>query len=107
MKNLKPVDLNIYAGSVFYPVTDWTDDQLEDYVSRLRNALTANGNWARVDLEESNIVVIADAGGDNETFFRLVDEAYNHGCWVEIDDGEEWREPTGAEWAELERNLLK
>ena len=105
MKNLKPIDLNIYVGSVFYPVTDWTEAQIEDYVSRLRNALTANNNWARVDREESNIVVFANAGGDNETIFRLVDEACDHGCWVEIDDGEEWREPTGAEWEDFQKSL--
>lgn len=110
MKNLKPIDLNIYVGSVFYPVTDWTDDQLEDYVSRLRNALTANGNWARVDLEESNIVVITDVGGDNESFHRLLAEAYEHGCRVEFESADEngdidLHELTGAQWAEPEKML--
>lgn len=110
MKNLKPIDLNIYVGSVFYPVTDWTDDQLEDYVSRLRNALTANGNWARVDLEESNIVVITDVGGDNKTFLSLIYEAYAHGCRVEIESADEFgcvnmSKLTGAQWAELEKTL--
>lgn len=102
MKNLKPwpIDLNINIDK-----SDWAQSELADYIYRLHGALTANNNRARVDREESNIVVFANAGGDNETFFRLVDEAYNHGCWVEIDDGEDWREPTGAEWEDFQKSL--
>ena len=108
MKNLKPwpIDLSIYIGPPEAPEHDWTETELTDYVFRLRDALTSNNNWAHVYWEESNIVVFANAGGDNETFFRLVDEACDHGCWVEIDDGEEWREPTGAEWEEFQKSLI-
>lgn len=83
------IDLNIYVGSDFYPATDWTDDQLEDYTTRLRNALTANGNIAYVNWEESNIVIFASSNGDNARFLALLDEAYAHGAWVEIESADE------------------
>lgn len=67
--------------------------------------LTANGNTAYVNWEKSNIVIFADSNGDNARFFNLIDEGCNHGAWVEIDDGEDWREPTGEEWAAFEKSL--
>lgn len=85
-KPARAIDLDIYVGSSFFPVTDWSDDQLEDYASRLRDALTANGNTAVVDLEESNISIFADANGDNDRFFALIDEGYAHGRRVGVLD---------------------
>lgn len=107
MKILKPwaIDLTVCVGK-----SDWAQAELADYVFRLRDALTANNNWARVDREESNIVVLANAGGDNKTFLSLIYEAYAHGCWVEMESVDEfgcvnWHKPTGAQWAELEKTL--
>ena len=60
-----------------------TGTELEDFTDRLREVLTANGNAACVELEDSVIAIYGDDGGDNAAVDKIVGEMLKRGCWVE------------------------
>lgn len=77
------VDFDIYHTD-----SDLTDAELESYTDKLREALTANGNRACVELEDSVITIYGDLGGDNDTVDKIVAEMCKRGCWVEYPEEE-------------------
>ena len=78
------VDFDIYHAD-----SDLTDAELQTYTGLLRTAMTANGNRACVELEDSVITVYGDADGDNDTVDKIVDEMTDSGCWGEYPEDNE------------------
>ena len=100
-----PIDFQIFFGH-----SDLTDDELADYQRKLEDALTANGNFGVVALNDNNFDIYADAHGDNVRFVELLGEMYKREAWVEVfveyDDGDsDLHEITGEEWTELMKRL--
>ena len=82
---LYPIDIAIYHGGDIL-----TDEELHDAAAQLSKAITANGNFGEVEIEESYLSVIGDAGGDNKTIWKIVGDL----CWR----GECCLESYDAEW---------
>lgn len=82
---LYPIDIAIYHGGDIL-----TDEELHDAAAQLSKAITANGNFGEVEIEESYLSVIGDAGGDNKTIWEIVGDL----CWR----GECCLESYDAEW---------
>ena len=82
---LYPIDIAIYHGGDIL-----SDEELHDAAAQLSKAITANGNFGKVEIEESYLSVIGDAGGDNKTIWKIVGDL----CWR----GECCLESYDAEW---------
>lgn len=94
----RAIDLDVYHVD-----SNLTDDELADYTSMLREALTANGNKGTVTCEDNFIAVIGNDGGDNKRLAELLNEMSERGCEVEVVDDEaaERSEMTGWEFDAL------
>lgn len=90
-----PIDIAIYHGG-----SALTEAELEDTAAQFRTAITANGNFGKVEVEESYLSVIGDIGGDNKTIWKLIgDLCWRGDCVLESWDAEteELREMPGIE----------
>lgn len=90
-----PIDIAIYHGG-----SALTEAELEDTAAQFRTAITANGNFGKVEVQESYLSVIGDIGGDNKTIWKLIGDLCRRGdCVLESWDAEteELREMPGVE----------
>ena len=90
-----PIDIAIYHGG-----SALTEAELEDTAAQFRTAITANGNFGKVEVQESYLSVIGDIGGDNKTIWKLIgDLCWRGDCVLESLDAEteELREMPGIE----------
>lgn len=78
------VDFEIYHAD-----SDLTEEELRTCTDKLSDAMTANGNRAHVELEDSLITIYGDNGGDNLTVQKIVREMCKRDCWVEYPEEED------------------